>query len=157
MKKIKWTDLILFIVTAELVGVLSSLISGGYSAFYTDLEKPPLSPPGVVFPVVWAILYALMGISAYLVYHSEESMKRKEALVIYTIQLLVNFSWSIIFFRFEALGLAAAVAAILFILVASMVTAFRRVRPLAAALNIPYLLWSLFAAYLAAGNWVLNR
>lgn len=157
MKKIKWTDLILFIVTAELVGVLSSLVSGGYTAFYTELVKPPLSPPGAVFPVVWAVLYALMGISAYIVFSSEKTDARKRALVIYTVQLLVNFSWSIIFFRFQALGLAAFTAIVLFILVAAMTAAFGKVKVSAAALNIPYLLWSLFAAYLAVGNWVLNR
>lgn len=157
MKKIKWTDLILFIVSAELVGVLSSLVSGGYSSFYTELLKPPLSPPGIVFPVVWGILYALMGISAYLIYNTEKTAQRKASLVIYTVQLLVNFSWSVIFFRFQALGIAAITAVVLFILVAAMVMNFRKVNLSASALNIPYLLWSLFASYLAIGNWVLNR
>ena len=156
MKKIKWTDLIIFIVTAELVGALSALLSGQHKDFFNSLEHPPLTPPAIVFPIVWAILYALMGIGAYLVYVSEDSGIRTFSLRIYTIQLAVNFSWSIIFFRFELLGLAAVVAVLLAVLVAAMVWAFYRTRPLAGTINLPYLAWSIFASYLARGNAVLN-
>ncbi|MBR1591757.1 MAG: tryptophan-rich sensory protein [Ruminococcus sp.] len=155
MKKIKWTELIISIVSAELVGALSALISGGYSEYYASLVQPPLAPPPMVFPVVWAILYAVMGFSAYLVYFSE-SPHRKNALVIYIAQLVINFSWSIIFFRFKALMLAAAWAVLLAIAVAAMVIIFRKVNKLASLVNIPYLLWSIFAAYLAAGIYLLN-
>ncbi len=156
MKKIKWTDLIIFIVTAELVGTISALLSGQYREVFSQLNKPPLSPPAVVFPVVWAVLYALMGIGAYLVYVSEDSGIRTFSLRVYVLQLAVNFSWSIIFFRFELLGLAAVVAVILAVLVAVMVWTFFRTRPLAAYINLPYLAWSIFASYLAIGNAVLN-
>lgn len=155
MKKIRWTELIISIVTAELVGALSALISGGYSEYYSQLIQPAFAPPSVVFPVVWAILYAVMGFSAYLVYFSE-SPYRRNALVIYAAQLLINFSWSIIFFRFKALMLAAAVAVLLVIAVAAMVIIFRKVNKIASWVNIPYLLWSIFAAYLAVGVYLLN-
>ncbi|MBR0140639.1 MAG: tryptophan-rich sensory protein, partial [Ruminococcus sp.] len=93
MKKIKWTELIISIVGTELVGALSALISGGYSEYYSQLVQPAFAPPSAVFPVVWAVLYAVMGFSAYLVYFSE-SPQRKNALIIYITQLFINFSWS---------------------------------------------------------------
>ena len=111
MKKFSLTDLLIFVISAELVGAFSALLSGGYSDFYAELARPPLSPPAAVFPVVWTILYALMGISAYLVWR-EDTQASRRAIGVYVIQLAINFSWSIIFFRFEAL-FAAAVAAVL--------------------------------------------
>lgn len=155
MKKINVTDLLIFIVSAELVGAVSALLSGGFGRFYGELAKPPFSPPSWLFPVVWAILYAVMGISAYMVY-SRESDLRKNALVIYIAQLAVNFSWSIIFFRFRLLTAAAVTAVVLMILVAVMIYSFFRIRKLSGLLNIPYLLWSAFAAYLAIGTAILN-
>ena len=91
--KIKWTDLLLWIVGTELVGAMSALFSGGsFSAFYNSLEQPPLAPPGWLFPVAWAILYGLMGTSAYLIQKSNDS-RRKRAIFLYWIQLFVNFLW----------------------------------------------------------------
>ena len=155
MKKINLTDLLIFIVSAELVGAVSALLSGGFGNYYAELIKPPFSPPGWIFPVVWAVLYALMGISAYMVYSSESYM-RKSAMGIYIVQLAVNFSWSIIFFSFRLLTVAAVTAVVLMILVAVMVYSFFRIRKLSGILNIPYLLWSTFAAYLSIGIALLN-
>lgn len=155
MKKVNLTELIISIVFAELTGALSALLAGGFAGLYTTFVQPPFSPPSWVFPVVWTILYALMGISAYMVY-SSESYKAKPALTVYLIQLAVNFLWSIIFFRFEWLTVAAVVAIILAILVALMIALFYRVDKKAAFLNIPYLLWTIFASYLAIGTALLN-
>lgn len=151
MKKFNFTDFMIFIITAELTGAVSALISGDFSSLYSHITQPPLSPPAYVFPVVWAILYALMGISAYMIYQTGKS-----SLKIYIIQLAVNFSWSIIFFRFRLFILASIVSIILFILVATMICVFSKVRKISAFLNIPYLLWSTFAAYLATGVCILN-
>lgn len=157
MKKFKLTDLLIFIVTAELVGALSALFSGDYSSFYTDIKPPPLLPPAWVFPVVWAVLYALMGISAYMIWQTDDRKTgRSAALKLYYIQLAVNFSWSILFFRFRLLGIAAAVAIILLLLVGVMILAFRNVKKTAARLNIPYFIWLIFASYLAAAVYILN-
>ncbi|MBR6623881.1 MAG: tryptophan-rich sensory protein [Ruminococcus sp.] len=157
MNKIKWTELLIFIIGTELVGALSSLLSGNFSSFYSELTRPPLSPPGILFPIVWAILYALMGISAYMVYVSDsDEDEKKKALGLYAIQLFVNFMWSIVFFRFEQVGAALAVLILLIILVVMMIISFRRIRPLAGYLNIPYLLWLIFAAYLNTGILILN-
>lgn len=151
MKKFNFTDFMIFIITAELTGAVSALISGDFSSLYSHITQPTLSPPAYVFPVVWAILYALMGISAYMIYQTGKS-----SLKIYIIQLAVNFSWSIIFFRFRLFTLASIVSIILLILVATMIYVFSKVRKVSAFLNIPYLLWSAFAAYLATGVCILN-
>ena len=158
MKIKSYTELFIFIVTAELVGVLSALVTGNFSGFFDKFTPPPLLPPAVVFPVVWVILYAFMGISAYLVYSSDGSDEaKKRALRIYAAQLAVNFSWSIVFFRFEELWGAAGVIILLLVLVILMILSFKKVSPLAAALNIPYLLWVLFASYLNIATAVINK
>lgn len=152
MKKFNLTDLLIFLVTAELVGAISALIAGDFSIFYNEIIRPPLSPPAKVFPVIWGILYALMGISSYLVRYSGKS----HSLKIYIIQLAVNFLWSIAFFRFRLLLLSAILAVVLSILVGLMIRNFCKVRKISAFLNIPYLLWSAFASYLAIGVCILN-
>lgn len=141
----------------ELVGALSSLLSGNFSSFYSTLVKPPISPPGIVFPIVWAVLYALMGISAYMVNNAEVSVKdKRKALMLYAAQLFANFMWSIIFFRFEQIEIAAGVLGLLIILIIAMITVFQRINPTAGYINIPYLLWVLFATYLNIGFIILN-
>ncbi len=156
-KKTIWAELLIFIVGTELVGALSSLLSGNFSSFYDTLVKPPLSPPGILFPIVWAVLYALMGISAYMVNSADVSKKEKrKALILYAAQLFVNFMWSIVFFRFRQIEIAAGVLGLLIILIMAMITAFRRIKPLAGYINVPYLLWVLFAAYLNIGFIILN-
>lgn len=108
MKKPKITELLIFIVATELVGALSGLLAGNSFSFYKELIKPPLSPPGWLFPVMWAILYALMGISAFIIYTSN-AKEKCPAFIIYGTQLFVNFMWSIVFFRFKMLRLSVAV------------------------------------------------
>lgn len=152
MKKSKFTDLVLFIVTAELVGAVSALIAGDFSAFYAEISQPPLAPPASVFPAVWGVLYALMGISAFLVFSSG----RTATLKIYIFQLMVNFLWSIIFFRCRLLTLSAVVAVLLAVLVGIMIKKFSEVSKISAVLNVPYLLWSAFASYLTIAICIIN-
>ena len=154
-KKINVTDLLLFIVTAQLAGTVSALVSGGFSGFYLQLEKPPLSPPAWLFPVVWTVLYTLMGISAYLIYSSDDGGGKK-ALAVYWAQLGVNFLWSIVFFRYMLLNAAVAVIILLLILIAVMIKMFRDIRPAAGYINIPYLAWVAFAAYLNIAFAIIN-
>ncbi len=151
------SDALIFILSAELVGALSGVFAGDIGAVYSALEKPPLSPPGWVFPVVWTILYALMGVSAYLIHTSDgEKKAKKRAFALYWAQLAVNFSWSIVFFGAKAYGAAIAVIAALIILVIAMIVAFFTIRRSAGLINIPYLLWLLFAAYLNISVAILN-
>lgn len=156
MNKSKLTDILLYIVSAETIGALSAWLSGGYSDFFDKYERPPLQPPMWVFPVVWTILYALMGYSAYLVSQSDDRVKAKPAMTIYWAQLAVNFLWSIVFFRFEMLWGGFAVIILLLVLAAVMIALFSRVNKLAAAINIPYLLWIAFASYLNYQTAIIN-
>lgn len=155
MKKIRLTELLIFIFSTELVGVLSGIIAGNSFGLYSSFEKPPLSPPSWVFPVMWAVLYALMGASAYIVYFSDNDNRRKN-LIIYGIQLFFNFIWSIIFFRFQLFGISSAVIIILIALVIYMIMQFKKSNRIAGYINFPYLIWLVFALYLNIGVFVLN-
>ncbi len=134
------------------VGSVSALLSGNMNLF-DHITKPPLSPPPIVFPIVWTILYILMGISSYIVYEKNTSYSGK-ALRTYALQLIFNFFWSIIFFRFEAFFFAFIWLAALTLLVALMIYRFGKVSTIAAYLQIPYLLWCCFALYL---NFMIYR
>ncbi|MDF2514255.1 MAG: TspO protein [Herbinix sp.] len=142
---------------ALLLGFLSSILSGNSGEIYRSLELPPYSPPGWLFGVIWPILYILMGIAAYLVYITPSSPEdKRNALFTYAAQLLVNFSWSIVFFRFSAYGAAVLVLALLIFLVALTLMFFFKINKAAAYLMIPYLIWLLIAYYLNVGVYVLN-
>ena len=141
-----------------LVGGVSALVSRGAMGGFGMLEKPPLSPPAWVFPVVWTLLYTLMGISSYLILRSDapEAQKR-EALMLYGYQLAVNFLWPTFFFNFRWYFFSLLWLVLIWILVFLMIRAFSSIDKRAAWLNIPYLIWLTAAAYLNAGIWWLNR
>ncbi|WP_295087760.1 TspO/MBR family protein [Ruminococcus sp.] len=154
--KIRCTDLIIWIVGTELVGTLSALISGGnFSDFYNSLQQPPLAPPAWLFPVMWSILYALMGASAYLIWEKDDTRK-KGAIILYGAQLFANFLWSPVFFGLKSLKGATAVVIAMLILIIAMIFSFLRINKTSAYLNIPYLLWTIFAAYLTIGVTLLQ-
>ena len=152
--KAKWKTYAFWIVLSEAVGALSGILSRDGIQIYTEtITQPPLSPPMWVFPIVWGILYALMGISAARIAMTEE----KRGLNLFIAQLVLNIFWSLIFFNTQAFGFAALWLAVLWILVLLMILAFRSSDRLAALLQIPYLLWLTFALYLNSGVWVLNQ
>lgn len=158
MNKQTWRAYAFWIVLSEAVGALSGwLARDGIEVYQTGLVKPPFSPPGFVFPVVWTLLFALMGAGAARVYLSPASRERSSALRIFGVQLFFNFFWSIIFFNLQNFGLALIWLAALWTLIFAMIPAFRKVDVLAGRLQIPYLLWVSFAAYLNLGVWLLNR
>lgn len=149
-------NLIIALVIPLLVGGLSALLAGGMENFKT-LQKPPLSPPGWLFPVVWTILYLMMGLASYLVYTANApTYKKNSALLFYSLQLFFNFMWSIIFFRFEAYLFAFIWLVILWVLIIVTTVRFYEVRKSAGLLMIPYLIWVTFAAYLNLGIYILN-
>lgn len=138
--------LIISILIPLAVGSLSALLSGN-TAEYGSLNKPALSPPSYIFPIVWTILYILMGISSYIIYESNHPEKGK-ALKLYAAQLFFNFFWSIIFFGWSQYFLAFLWLAPLILILIVMIKQFYQISPPAAYLQIPYLVWCLFAAYL---------
>lgn len=142
---------------SEAVGALSGwLTRDGSRYFSTNVSQPPLSPPSIVFPIVWGILFLLMGIGAARVSLTKNCSQRSRGLNLYVTQLVVNFFWSPIFFHLRAYGLALGWLLLLWLLVFLMAKAFRACDPPAAKLQIPYLLWLTFAIYLNAGVWYLN-
>ena len=158
MKSTKWKVYGFWILLAEAAGALSGWLSReGTAAFSETVTQPPLSPPGILFPIVWGILYLLMGISAARIYQSPPSLSRSRGLNLWIIQLVVNFFWSPIFFNAQAYGFALLWLLLLWILVLLMILSFRKTDPLAARLQLPYMLWITFAAYLNAGVWYLNN
>lgn len=148
------SNLIIAILIPVAVGTLSALFSGNMS-LYSTINKPPISPPGFIFPIVWIILYILMGISSYLVYESNNPNKRN-ALKTYAIQLFFNFWWSIIFFRFSLYLFAFLWLLAMITLIIIMIYKFYRISPLSSYLQIPYLFWCMFAAYLNFMIYKLN-
>ncbi len=135
-------------------GILVGLLTSGREVYET-LGKPPLSPPAILFPIIWSILYTLMAVSASLIL-SSKSLKTDSAMKIYYTQLIVNFVWPFLFFNFSFLTLSFVWILLLIALVALMIYKFYGINKTAALLQIPYLLWLLFAAYLNLGFVILN-
>ncbi len=149
--------MLISLLFAELIGVLSSIAAGGSFSLYQQIDRPPLSPPAILFPLVWSLLYALMGVSVYLVYISSASPADKlKAFGSYFLQLLLNFLWSIIYFRLNMLWSAAILLLLLTAAVIVMIVRFYKCSAAAAGINIPYFLWICFALYLNIGTAVLN-
>lgn len=158
MKKPQWKTYALWILLAEAVGGLSGwLTRDGTKIYNATVEQPPLSPPSIVFPIVWGILFALMGIGAARVYLSPPSAMRTRGLLLFLVQLAFNFLWSIIFFNLQNFGFAFIWLMLLWVLILWMILTFYKVDKAAALLQLPYLLWVTFAAYLNYGVWLLNR
>lgn len=147
---------ILFIAIALAAGGLSALLSGGGMEELQNLNQPALAPPGAVFPVVWTVLFVLMGISAGLVWTRSGDGPRNSAIGAWTLQLFFNFGWSILFFGLGLRGAAFFWLLALIVLVIIMVIKFHRISVPAAVLQAPYMLWLLFAAYLNFEVWALN-
>lgn len=158
MKNGTWKIYTFWILLAEAVGALSGWLSrDGMKIYEESIRQPPLSPPSFLFPIVWGVLFALMGISAARIYMSPQSKVRSRGLNLFVAQLIINFFWSLIFFNAQAFGFAFFWLLLLWILVLWMIFVFYKTDPLASKLQIPYLLWLTFAAYLNAGVWYLNR
>ena len=145
------------ILIAELVGGLSALLTRTGTKMFETIPKPDITPPAIVFPIVWGVLFALMGISAALIYMSPPSVNKNHSTIIYVCQLLVNFFWSIIFFNFQAYGFAFIWILLLLALIILMIYKFYQVNKFAALLQIPYLIWVAFATYLTFNIWILNK
>lgn len=147
---------IIAIAIPLVVGFISGIISMGGMKEFNSLVKPPLAPPAFLFPVVWTILYILMGYSSYLIYE-ENDLHTECCLKIYFLNLFVNFLWSPIFFGLNLRLFSLIWLIILDVVVAYMILCFFKVNKKAAYLQIPYMVWCLFATYLNLMFYLLNR
>ena len=140
---IKWKPLLLALLIPLAVGGLAGFLTRESMMVFEMVEKPPLSPPGWLFPVVWTALYLMMGLASYLV--AASGQPAGDALNIYGIQLAVNFLWPILFFNFRLFGLSLVWLVLLWVLVLVTLLRFWRISPAAGWLMVPYLLWVTFA------------
>ena len=144
------------------VGFVSSALTRDVMFQFDMVAKPPLAPPGFLFPIVWTILYIMMGISSYLIFEHDDGGDRKISSAkgrckkLYVVQLIFNFFWSIIFFRFSLYYVAFAWLVILWVMVLALIVESHKLNKMAAYLLIPYLLWMTFAGYLNLGIAFLN-
>lgn len=138
-------------------GAVVGLLTSGSMSQFAALDKPPLSPPGWLFPIVWTILYTLMGIASYLIYNADASEQKNQALALYVVQLVVNLLWPVFFFVLQWYLFAFFWLIMLWVLIYRMIKEFWGISRLAAYLCIPYLVWVTFAGYLNLGIWWLNR
>lgn len=155
--KIKWKQLVICLAVPLAVGALAALLSRGGMKDYQDVYKPLLSPPALVFPVVWTILYAMMGLASYFVYTSTASPERiRRAMTAYALQLGANFIWPLLFFGLEIYLAAFIWLIVLFALALVCALRFGYIDGRAGKLMVPYLVWLFFAAYLNLGVYLLN-
>ena len=148
-----------------IVSIAIPLVAGGLSGFltahaiegwYTTLNKPSFNPPNWIFGPVWTTLYILMGVSFYMIWTAPQEKYKRRAMQVYGLQLFLNFSWSLIFFAFEKPDLALVEIVTLWIAILWMISLFRKIKPIAGYLQIPYLLWVSFASVLNVAIWWLN-
>ena len=141
------------------VGGLSAWLSGGGKDFYDSVTVPPFSPPSLLFPIVWGILYVVMGICSVWVYTHRERHPQaaRDGLWLYAASLLVNFFYSIFLFRFRLFFFTLLWILLLLGLIFAYTLKYAKVSRPAAFLQIPYLVWTLFASYLTFALWLLNR
>ncbi len=155
--KIQWKTPLIAIAIPLAVGGLAALLTNDAMEGFAALKKPPLSPPAWLFPVVWTLLYTLMGIASYRIWVSVYSIeKRKSALTAYAIQLVFNFFWSIIFFNLGEYLFAFVWLVALWVLIYLTKQRFAKIDKIAAYLLVPYLVWVAFAGYLNLGIFILN-
>ena len=163
MKKFNIVKLIIAIAIPLLVGGLSAFLTKDAMMVFDTIKKPPLAPPGIAFPIAWTILYVLMGIASYLIYNLDENkltssqvVLKKNTLIIYVVQLILNFFWSIIFFKLSMYKFAFVWLVLLWELVFMFIKSVMKLNKAAAYLMLPYLLWMTFAGYLNIMIVILN-
>ncbi len=148
-----------------IIAILLPMVIGGFSGFltansindwYTTLQQPSFNPPNWVFGPVWTTLYLIMGISLYRIWILPVSEERNFAIVVFFGQMILNFFWSLIFFRWHLIGTALAEIILMWVMIATMIHLFKKLDKVAGIMNVPYLLWVTFASVLNAAYFVLN-
>lgn len=138
------------------IGAMSALFTLNSTKIYEHLNKPALAPPANIFPIIWTILFILMGISSYLIYISNNPTKN-HALKIYILQLIINFIWPLLFFNCQLYLISFIWIILLWLIILAMIISFYKINYLASILQIPYFLWVTFASYLNIMVYLLNR
>ncbi len=140
------------------IGAIAGLFTAdAVPEWYETLNKPSFNPPNWLFGPVWTSLYLLLGISLFLIWKQSESKERNIAILVFLLQLALNFAWSFIFFYFNMIGLALIEIILLWISIIITLIMFYKIKPLAAYINLPYLMWVTFATILNASYYLLNR
>ncbi|MGN1205811.1 MAG: TspO/MBR family protein [Eubacterium sp.] len=153
----KWKYYIGSVLLVLAVGTIAGILTREGAAQYAEMTKPVISPPAVLFPIVWTILYTLMGIGLARIWMSEATPVRNQGLNLFWLQLFFNFMWSILFFNFGAYGIAFFWLLVLLSLILAMTAKWYKTDSIAVKLQIPYALWVAFAGYLNFAVWQLNR
>lgn len=136
----------------------AAVAEANIGSWYAGIQKPPLTPANWVFPIVWNFLFFLMGVSGWLTWRAAGSFNAAGgALSLFIAQLMLNFAWSVLFFGLHRPGLAVFESLALVATIAATIWTFWRFSRLASLLLAPYLLWAVFATYLTAAVWHLNR
>lgn len=149
--------LIVSLIIPLFVGAVAGMFtSQAVPTWYASLNRPSFSPPNWVFGPMWTSLYILLGFSFFLIWKENPSQQKNLAITVFAIQMLLNFMWNFIFFYFNMIGIALLEIILLWISIAVMIYLFYKLKPFAAYLNIPYLLWVSFATILNAGYYFLN-
>ncbi|MBR5516065.1 MAG: tryptophan-rich sensory protein [Clostridia bacterium] len=162
MQKEKFHKISVYIIACAIplaIGITSALLTRNNMQIYSELVTPPLSPPSFLFPLVWTVLYILMGISSARVYLNRNKSQKNasDGLSFYVLSLAFNFAWSLIFFNMRRFLFAFVWLLILLYLIIRTVICYKKVDKIAAKLQIPYIIWVCFAGYLNFGIWVLNK
>ena len=153
------------VIASLLICLMLPLIIGGISGYatsssiqgwYETLHKPAFNPPNYLFGPVWTFLYILMGVSLFLIWSRGKGTNRTEALIVFAVQLTLNFLWSFLFFKFNLIGIALLDILMILISIVLMIMFFSRISKISAYLQIPYLLWVTFATILNGAIWLLN-
>ena len=156
LKRIDFLKLFVSLAIPLVVGVaVGTLVGPATEEVFNSIQQPPLMPPRIVFPIMWLVLYALMGIAFYLVW-TADSDKKRGAFIAYFVQLALNAAWPIVFFLYARFSVAVVIILALMIAIAVCMELFVRVRPLAGKLLVPYLVWTAFATYLNISIALMN-
>lgn len=140
------------------IGAIAGLFTAdAIPDWYATLSRPSFNPPNWLFGPVWTALYLIMGFSLFLIWKQNPNKERNRAMLVFLIQLTLNFCWSFIFFYFHLIGFALIEIVLLWTSIVFMLVLFYKIKPVAAYINIPYLVWVTFATVLNASYFFLNR
>ncbi len=155
--RIEWKKLLICIAIPSAVGGLSALLTAGNMDLYNEINQPALAPPSWLFPIVWTLLYILMGVALYLVVITKTREDKRPVVVSFGVQLFFNFFWSLIFFNARAFLFAFVWLIFLWLSIIANIYFFYKINKNAGKLLIPYLVWVTFAGYLNLAIFLLNK